>query len=87
MLEERPIRGALRSTRQTWDLIVSGGLFAIAKVFNSPICNLHLRLLGHVAIEGGWIVRLREAIIHVVKQIDARGAGRGAVIVAAGIVT
>lgn len=48
--------------------------------------NLHLRLSGDIAIQWHWVVRLRQAVVHVIEEVDARGAGRGAVVVAAGIV-
>jgi len=46
----------------------------------------HLRLPGHVLIQRDWVVSLREAIVHVVEEIDARGSGSGAVVIAASIV-
>lgn len=46
----------------------------------------HLRLFHHIAIERNSVVGLRKALVHVVQQVDAGGAGRGAIVVAAGIV-
>lgn len=52
----------------------------------SRFARSHLRLLDQILIQWDGVVSLRQAIVHVVEEVDARRACRGAVIFAAGIV-
>lgn len=42
----------------------------------------HLRLSRQILVERYWIVCLRESVIHIVEEIDTRGAARRLVVAA-----